>query len=582
MSSSEDVDSGVSSSQQLQAAQQRPTDLELYQDEAEILQDEAYDESDHSQPSVTGVQAGPHEEGSPGQQSSNDPLQVEAERSSNPSRTEGSGSGSPYPPQRPNKYYGAPSTWRAWTAPERELAASLDQIRAKDLSIHLYNAFNLKKGYNKSRRPWNEPGKETISERQKHYRPEWKPPDVWTAWPMTSGEVPREGCLEWEGDETWRFESLAQSSVSVLEDVLASQILRKARHTFRARQWDDKYTDSEGPVPSRIIHESQSHSHADQDPLQVPDSIPDEHQLEPAIMTDDAEAQQILRPTIRHLLTKLDDLLRGMHHARAAYGYAGNDPAGIRVRRNTSSCPASRRQQQQSTKLARSHGHWSRPSSNSDQEYTAGCDASPSSTDTEDQRPRATGQVGRKPSARRTKLGLRDWSDILAIASMTGWDLAVIERTARRCSELFGESVMFRTLEEGQDHSRDATYLLGTSAREAASNAAVSSEPSTIQAESLKGKTLCPRKECHRSHRGFSTKGDLDNHMRVQHSTVELSNHPRINNEEMFGGVHIDGFLQPIQGKQTNQAAQHMQRKRKQRHVGTRGHLSRRPRPFSE
>lgn len=46
---------------------------------------------------------------------------------------------------RPNRWQGAPSTWTTLTAQERGLAASLDQIRNADLSIHLYNAHALKR-----------------------------------------------------------------------------------------------------------------------------------------------------------------------------------------------------------------------------------------------------------------------------------------------------------------------------------------------------------------------------------------------------------------------------------------------------
>ena len=48
-------------------------------------------------------------------------------------------------PERPNRWKGPPSTWQSLTEQERGLAASLDQIRNADLSLHLYNAHALKK-----------------------------------------------------------------------------------------------------------------------------------------------------------------------------------------------------------------------------------------------------------------------------------------------------------------------------------------------------------------------------------------------------------------------------------------------------
>jgi hypothetical protein len=46
---------------------------------------------------------------------------------------------------RPNRWTEAPSTWQSITKQERGIAASLDESRNRDLSIHLYNAHALKK-----------------------------------------------------------------------------------------------------------------------------------------------------------------------------------------------------------------------------------------------------------------------------------------------------------------------------------------------------------------------------------------------------------------------------------------------------
>lgn len=46
---------------------------------------------------------------------------------------------------RLNRWTGAPSTWQGIAAQERELAASLDALRDRDLGVHLYNAHALKK-----------------------------------------------------------------------------------------------------------------------------------------------------------------------------------------------------------------------------------------------------------------------------------------------------------------------------------------------------------------------------------------------------------------------------------------------------
>lgn len=48
-------------------------------------------------------------------------------------------------PERPNRWTGPPSTWLGITEQERGLVASLDEVRSRDLGVHLYNAFALRR-----------------------------------------------------------------------------------------------------------------------------------------------------------------------------------------------------------------------------------------------------------------------------------------------------------------------------------------------------------------------------------------------------------------------------------------------------
>lgn len=47
---------------------------------------------------------------------------------------------------RPNRWTGPGSTWRKLTAGDRAVHAALEAVRHRDLSVHLYNAFALKRG----------------------------------------------------------------------------------------------------------------------------------------------------------------------------------------------------------------------------------------------------------------------------------------------------------------------------------------------------------------------------------------------------------------------------------------------------
>lgn len=48
---------------------------------------------------------------------------------------------------RPNRWRGHPSTWLTWTERDRETWTALENVRAGDLVVHLYNAVGLRRGF---------------------------------------------------------------------------------------------------------------------------------------------------------------------------------------------------------------------------------------------------------------------------------------------------------------------------------------------------------------------------------------------------------------------------------------------------
>lgn len=46
---------------------------------------------------------------------------------------------------RPNRWTGPGSTWRKLTADDRSVHTALEAVKNRDLSVHLYNAFALKR-----------------------------------------------------------------------------------------------------------------------------------------------------------------------------------------------------------------------------------------------------------------------------------------------------------------------------------------------------------------------------------------------------------------------------------------------------
>ena len=362
-------------------------------------------------------------------------------------------------PSRPNKYRGPASTWRNWTAPERELIASLEQLTAKDLSVHLYNIFKLKKkGILKQR---SQVPKQDEDDADMYDVDSWVPPRVWTAWPLAPEAVPR------EQEERKSVEAVIlpppyivrpKLPGDILRELLEAEILRKARLRFARRAWSDS-DDNYGDEPMN---------------------------MKPAIMTDDERASKILKPTIHTILGRLDALLMGLHSARSAslaFDESGNESQS-QTRVRSVSQPTSRKRKRAAS------GTDAVTATTSEQAMMV------SETDTSF----ASKSTSRLRVRRRSRLALRDWSDVLGIASMIGWDPAIVENAASRCASLFEECITFRTLKEGDKEDTELCYKPGASA------------------------PLLATKE-----------GGTDQKAR----------------KGMLGGVHLDGFLEPLEGKKS-------------------------------
>ena len=379
-------------------------------------------------------------------------------------------------PSRLNKYRGSASTWRNWTAPERELVASLDQLTAKDLSVHLYNIFKLKK--KRSAKQRSQLPKLDENDADMYDADSWVPPRLWTTWPLAPEAVPREQ----EGEKWVEAINLPLPYIvrpklpgDILRELLEAEVLQKARLKFAERAWAD--IDDDGNEPTNI---------------------------KPVVMADDERASKILRPTIQTILARLDALLMGLHSARnafLAFDDSGNESQS-QTRVRSVSQPRSRKRKRVAS------GTNAVTATASEQAMTV------SETDTSfASKPisRWRGRTNRSTSfsqtpnkgpnyRRKSRLAPRDWSDVLGVASMTGWDPAVIEKTATRCASLFEQCIAFRTLKEGDEGYIELCYTPG------ASTPLLVTEKEATDQKARKG---------------------------------------------TLGGVHLDGFLEVIEGKKS-------------------------------
>lgn len=344
--------------------------------------------------------------------------------------------------ERENRFSGPASTWRDYTADERALVASLDQERAGDLSIHLYNAHALKfRLYDRSAadasKPWH--NKHHWIKPDEDGSTSWYPDTNWTAWPLDADDVPRKSegfgkdALKDEvADGTVKMPVSWRAGADLDEEVLAL-MLRKAKERFNLRLTTQGDFTARQPSATRSPSQIRSSPpigsrqssvatevHSDESGNELDITETDDF-VTPEFMMDDDEAKKLLGQSSRHVLTNFDNLLMGLHRSRQ-YHTSGSTS----ITKPANSRPPKRKRRSTTNEtppLVDEHDGIE------DQERTTGRDYS------------------KHPSGK-NPIYPRDWSEVLGVASLTGWDPAVVDRAAKRCSALFGEQILFRTMLE--------------------------------------------------------------------------------------------------------------------------------------
>lgn len=394
-----------------------------------------------------------------------------------------------------NRHEGSASFWLSKSALDRGIVTSLDQVQAQDLNLHLYNAYALKRRAKLAKlRPEEEREEGAL----------WEPPRLWTAWPLPSDQVPPVRKRVWDdleaGEPIWQSLERATGPSAELGEILMGVVLKTARERFLAENFQhDANATSATKRPSSAGNASRSRSRAtstapsepettistfshgsepdSDDPDTGPSSKPtnpdlptdtegeathaeaahssptpfDDPRLKllsPVIMADEETAASILQPSIRHILSDLDALLTGLHHARRA---------SLRIHDDSASGTQTDRDEAH-TSRSRSRSKGQKPSAARRQKPTASKAVDPHASSS------SSGESPEQPPPKRTKkrssprtkarslrqkrarAGLRDWSDVLGIAAMQGWDRQVVDAAARRCAALFGEGMDFRVL----------------------------------------------------------------------------------------------------------------------------------------
>lgn len=427
-----------------------------------------------------------------------------------------------HPTPRFNKFTGPQSTWRSWTASERELAESLDKLDAKDLAVHLYNAHALKKRARKvgaqRKSQLIDDGDDSSTEQ------DWMPSNSWTAWPLPPDLVPREiDVPHWASRDFYQpghSDDKDKAQRLELQDLLVAQVIKKAKQ--RNLGSGEKDSDRRSSTT-----EPEAHPMDQSDGSSISNSSESLDELEPVIMLDDDVANSLLQPMIHHILTKLDGLLEGLRRAQSTYiAIDGSDE-----------CESVSPRSKTKGSIPRS-GFWENKLERSTQSLRPGPDTTSNSNNesiakTSRKRRRSRSSIGKgRDQCRPWRRGeLRDWSDVLGVASMIGWDSKIVQKAAFRCSTLFDEGIKFRRLEENGDDSieisvlpntldsdlwnTDDEMLQGDRRSDSAPSQVIDSQSS--ESGDANRKIRCPESTCDRSSREFSSYYSLRRHLRQVH-----------------------------------------------------------------
>ncbi|KAK7962226.1 uncharacterized protein PG986_003051 [Apiospora aurea] len=593
---------------------------------------------------------------------------------------------------RPNRWHGPSSTWLDMTSQEIATSVALEDIRNRDLAVHLYNAFALKREDAASRAPIPELRVHTgyqCSDRRGHSS--W--PAVETPRQLVRVAYARGHCApddfmkrpedRDDGFTIRRPVTGAESAASfALEEAVSATALRFAKEKFQARPWEEDdmiltapddtdgkeeghealdESDSNGASRSRpgsraslLKKEEQLDSDLDSASDGSSGSVPrGPHYFKPVVSADDALSYDLLRPSTRRILSKLDATLTVLHKSRSASVHyasesesdssiasdatAKSSQQGKRVRgRPARSALAMRVKRAQSKEVdpassqTEDPGTMSRGEDREDETMSKKTRGRPKKTipsnpwrdrqairnplfsddsetgvepqsDASELKSKRKPTAGRKASAsrdpssdrsgtgrkKRRRHNLRDWRDVLGAAAVAGFSQPALDRAARRCADLFDQGFELRTMEEdpalpdkllqyapgmplpnmtqllhqeseneeivedGRRRGRSSS-VVSEGSRAPSRNASQNRERSgSVSSTGAGHQFFCTVEGCPRSTQGFSRNANLLRHLRQVHSLRNDGIKPMDvdSEDEMMGGVHVDGFLKPIKAR---------------------------------
>ncbi|KAF3004111.1 hypothetical protein E8E13_004231 [Curvularia kusanoi] len=429
------------------------------------------------------------------------------------------------------------------------------------------------------------------------------PTKDWTAWPLppsslfTLKDGFRRAAVVPEDGEWVIGNSRAYNAAEELNDEMLGLFLRLAKDNWNSKEWQDgrrsgsaKYTRahtrsrSKSAHPTINLQNSSDHEATGGKPGRKPQV---ESDIKPTILADDAKARALMQSTIAFMLTRLDELALGIQRTRLNHfgrgGFGENSSQSefttdgeiterdsiSRPQSRVKSVPRSKPATRQSSRPGSSHGGQAssrtpklteRPEdSDSASEYDARFDGRESPASVSSQSPAlrrkrngslSTADEDDNSNTRDwSRAGLMDWSEVLGIAAVKGWDKKALARTAQRCASLFGESMSFRPLHEDLATGPVSESIQYTPSIIPAPPSIAGAIRPAKRPYWQAGAVHCPHPDCYGHYQKFRVAYRVIEHCMRNHGYDPRTNDSE-NEERTFGGVHIDGFMQPITAKQ--------------------------------
>lgn len=379
------------------------------------------------------------------QESQNDPIYYVVDR------------GLDLPPgvERPNLFDGHATSWRNYNADEIGAYNAMVTHRTRDLAAHLYNAHVIRRRARDTAR--KNPGVIDKAPLRVNKR--------WAAWPVHAATVPRSNEMiqrRMDAPDIFQMEPDTRPS-GELEECITAFILKTSKETFRARELDfeeiednprNKMLDGDEPMDDEL---EKKEDDEEEEPV-------DTRILRPTVLLDEDKSIRQLRPLARNVISQVDRLLYGLHCAMK--GRKFEEDSGDEQWSDSDEEDYLTRESAKSRSRSRSRGRRSARQESQERDLSRRSNSARMSTglETEDEnlpdasqtraqyRDSSTGHDNNQHTKGRLKL--RDWSEVMGLASMMGLPTPAVMRASKRCADLFGEDMEFRIMPEGRVKKR--------------------------------------------------------------------------------------------------------------------------------